>query len=238
MTLQVSIVIPFFNEEDNVASLLAEVRATCESLGRTCEAVFVNDGSRDQTGARLDEAARAWSAARVFHFASNQGQAAALLFGMKQASGGIIVTLDGDGQNDPADIPRLLDALTECDMVAGVRARRQDSRLRLVMSRFANAVRGRVLGDGLRDTGCALKAFRAEVVDSFLPIRTLYSFMGAMAVAAGFCICEIEVAHRPRTRGQSKYGLSVFWLKPLVDMLGMVWFASRRFPARIELRKD
>ena len=157
---------------------------------------------------------------------------------MQQAAGEILVTLDGDGQNDPADIPRLLAALHDYDMVAGVRADRQDSWFRLAMSRLANSVRRSLLGDGLRDTGCALKAFRRVVVESFIPIRTLYSFMGAMAVAAGFRIRELEVAHRPRTRGQSKYGFSLFWWKPLIDMIGVFWFSRRRFSGRISCRPE
>ena len=229
---------PFFNEEENVTSLLAEIRTICGAIGRTYEGIFVNDGSTDGTGKRLDEAAKNWPEARAFHFCRNHGQAAALFFGMKQASGEVVVTLDGDGQNDPADIPKLLAELRNCDMVAGVRARRRDSWLRLAMSRFANSVRSRLLGDGLRDTGCALKAFRREVVESFIPIRTLYSFMAAMAVAGGFRLRQIEVAHRPRTRGVSKYGLSVFWWKPMVDMLGIFWFSRRRFSLRIEWRAN
>ena len=216
--------------------LLAEIRAVCDTLGKTYEAIFVNDGSTDATGRRLDAATKDWPEARPLHFKLNHGQAAALFVGMKQAAGEILVTLDGDGQNDPADIPRLLAALDNFDMVAGVRARRQDSWLRLAMSRLANSVRSSLLGDGLRDTGCALKAFRREVVEAFIPIRTLYSFMGAMAVAAEFRICQLEVAHRPRTHGQSKYGLSVFWWKPLIDMVGVYWFSRRRFPDRIEQR--
>jgi dolichol-phosphate mannosyltransferase len=234
MTPKISIVVPFFNEEENVKPLLKELRAVCDSVGRAYEGIFVNDGSRDATGSKLDEVAMSWPEARTFHFQSNHGQAAALFFGMKQATGEILITLDGDGQNDPADIPRLLAELSDCDMVAGVRARRQDSWLRLAMSRLANSIRSRLLGDGLRDTGCALKAFRHEVVDSFIPIRTLYSFMGAMAVAGGFRLRQVEVVHRPRTRGVSKYGLSVFWWKPLVDMLGVFWFLRRRFSCLIE----
>ena len=225
---------PFFNEQENVTSLLAEIRTICGAIGKTYEGIFVNDGSTDGTGKRLDEAAKNWPEARAFHFCRNHGQAAALFFGMKQASGEVVVTLDGDGQNDPADIPKLLAELRDSDMVAGVRARRKDSWLRLAMSKLANSVRARLLGDGLRDTGCALKAFRREVVDSFIPIRTLYSFMGAMAVAAGFRLRQVEVTHRPRTRGVSKYGLSVFWWKPLVDMAGILWFSRRRFPTRVD----
>ncbi len=238
MKPKLSIVVPFFNEEENVAPLLAEIRAVCDALGQAYEAIFVNDGSTDATERRLNAATRGWPEARPLHYQINQGQAAALFLGMKQATGEILVTLDGDGQNDPADIPRLLAALDNFDMVAGVRARRQDSWLRLTMSRLANRVRSSILRDGLRDTGCALKAFRREVVESFIPIRTLYSFMGAMAVAAGFRICQLEVAHRPRTRGQSKYGLSVFWWKPLIDMVGVYWFSRRRFPRQIEQSKE
>jgi dolichol-phosphate mannosyltransferase len=235
-TTQISIVVPFFNEEENVFPLLAELRATCDGIGKTYEGIFVNDGSTDETGLRLDEAAKSWPEARTFHFCRNYGQAAALFFGMKHAAGEIVVTLDGDGQNDPADIPKLLAELTNCDIVAGVRARRKDSWLRLAMSKLANSVRARVLDDDLRDTGCALKAFRREVVDSFIPIRTLYSFMGAMAVAGGFRLRQVEVVHRPRIRGVSKYGLSVFWWKPLIDMVGLSWFLRRRCPTRVKLK--
>ncbi len=227
---------PFFNEEENVLPVLAEIRAVCGAIGKTYEGIVVNDGSTDETGRRLDEAAENWPEARTFHFRRNYGQAAALFFGMKQARGEIVVTLDGDGQNDPADIPKLLAELTNCDMVVGVRARRKDSWLRLAMSKLANSVRAKVLDDGLRDTGCALKAFRREVVDSFIPIRTLYSFMGAMAAAGGFRLRQAEVAHRPRIRGRSKYGLFVFWWKPLIDMAGLFWFLRRRCPTRVELR--
>ena len=236
MKPKISIVVPFFNEEENVVPLLRELRIVCDTLGQPYEGIFINDGSQDATGCRLDEAAKSWPEARIIHFRSNHGQAAALFFGMKQAAGEVLVTLDGDGQNDPADIPRLFVELSDCDLVAGVRARRQDSWLRLTMSRLANSVRSKLLGDGLRDTGCALKAFRHEVLDSFIPIRTLYSFMGAMAVAGGFRLRQIEVAHRPRTRGVSKYGLSVFWWRPLVDMFGVFWFSRRRFSCRIEWR--
>lgn len=234
--MELSVVIPFYNEQENVAVLLAEVRRVCDALGRSYEAVLVNDGSSDGTGACLDEEAKKWPQARIIHFVANHGQAAALFHGLKNSSGEVLVTLDGDGQNDPAEIPRLLAALADCELVAGIRARRRDSALRVAMSRLANGVRSKILGDGVRDTGCSLKAFRREVVDSFLPIRTMYSFMAAMAVNAGFRIRQIEVAHRPRTRGVSKYGLMAFLWRPLVDMLGLLWFFRRRIPGRIAVR--
>jgi len=233
--LRLSVVIPFFNEEENVVTLLAEVREVCSLLGLSTEVIAVDDGSSDDTGRQLDSAALSWPALKPIHFVSNHGQAAALYHGMQQCRGDVVVTMDGDGQNDPRDIPRLLDAIHDgVDLAVGVRTRRRDSALRIVMSRIANGIRSKALGDGVRDTGCTLKAFRREVISSFLPIRTMYSFMVAMAVQSGYTIRQIEVNHRPRTKGQSKYGVLVFLWRPLVDMLGLMWFFRRRFSARIQ----
>lgn len=226
--LACSVVVPFFNEEPNVAPLLAEVRVTMDRLGQPYEVLAIDDGSADGTRARIETARAGWPELQLVALAQNSGQAAALLAGMAQARGAAVVTLDGDGQNDPADIPALLARLSEADLVAGVRTRREDSELRRVMSRVANGVRGRFLRDGVSDSGCALKAFRREVIGAFLPIRTLYSFMPALAVAAGFRVVEQSVNHRPRTAGVSKYGFGVMLWRPLVDMLGVRWFAARR----------
>lgn len=229
--------IPFFDEEENVPSLLAELREVCEGLQLRAEVIAVNDGSRDGTGPQLDRWAAEWPAVRPIHFVKNQGQAAALYHGLHRCRGDVVVTLDGDGQNDPHDIPRLLEAVRSgVDLAVGERARRQDSALRVAMSRLANGIRSKALGDGVRDTGCTLKVFRREVIPSFLPIRTMYSFMAAMAVHGGFSIRQIKVNHRPRTRGQSKYGLLVFLWHPLVDMLGLMWFFRRRISGAIETR--
>jgi glycosyltransferase involved in cell wall biosynthesis len=167
-------------------------------------------------------------------FERNHGQAAALLVGMRQARGVVIVTLDGDGQNVPSDIPVLLDALDGADLVVGIRQARQDSRLRLAMSRVANAIRARCLRDGVQDSGCGLKVMRRDVVDAFIPIRTLYSFIPALAVAAGYRVVECPVRHRARHAGEAHYGLRTFAWRPLVDMIGVWWFTRRRFAGRIE----
>jgi dolichol-phosphate mannosyltransferase len=237
--IALSVVIPFFNEAPNVAALLAEVREALGSFSGSWEIVAVDDGSADGTARELRECGKRFSGLTSFNHRENCGQAAALWRGFAAARGAVIVTLDGDGQNDPADIPRLLAALeTGADLVAGVRVERRDSSLRRVMSRAANAVRGRMLGDGVRDTGCALKAFRREVCGSFLPIRTLYSFMPAFAVAAGFRVEEMPVRHRPRKAGASKYGLGVMLWRPLIDLLGVWWFTHRRFPTTDEQIPD
>ena len=232
-----SVVIPFFDEEESAAGLLAELRRVLDGLGES-EVLLIDDGSSDGTGAVLEEAGAGWPTVRVFRFAKNQGQGPALFFGIQQARGEAIALLDGDGQNDPSDLPKLLDALGEADFVTGIRTKRRDSVLRRWMSRFANAIRSRVLRDGVRDTGCGLKVFRREVRESFVPLRTLYSFLPAMARAAGFRVVECPVVHRARMRGTSKYGLWVMLWRPLVDLLGMAWFIRRRgtTPARIALR--
>ncbi|QIF03816.1 glycosyltransferase family 2 protein [Roseimicrobium sp. ORNL1] len=225
-----TIVIPFYNEGPNVATLLNEVRGVMREVPIAYEILAINDGSTDDTKAELYSVMSTWRCLRVIDLQKNSGQAAALWTGFKQARGGVIVTMDGDGQNDPADIPRILEAVEHgADMVAGIRATRRDSLLRKLMSRLANAVRNLVLHDGIRDSGCALKGFRREVCGSFIPIRTLYSFMPALAKAAGYRIEQLPVNHRERTAGRSKYGLGVMLWRPVLDMLGIWWFSSRRF---------
>jgi dolichol-phosphate mannosyltransferase len=226
--LHYSVVIPFFNEAAVARAVVEEVCAALATLDEQFEVVAVDDGSRDATVAELERAAAQWPQCRIVRQSPNAGQAAALLRGFAEARAPIIITLDGDGQNVPADIPRLLPLLAQADMVVGVRTTRRDSWLRRRMSRLANRVRARVLGDGLSDSGCALKVFRREVAGAFWPIRSLYSFMPAFAVAAGFRVTEIRVQHRERRGGESKYGLWVMLWRPLADMLALWWLLRRR----------
>lgn len=227
----VSIVIPFFNESEGARRLVNELQAAVENLEQSVEILLVDDGSTDSTAEELDRCARESSSCRVIRMGRNCGQAAALFKGMRQATAPVIALLDGDGQNVPADLALMLERLATsgADMVAGVRVNRDDSWLRRRMSRLANAVRSRILGDGVSDTGCGLKVFKREVVDAFVPIRTLYSFMPALAAAAGFRVVEQPVQHRARVAGVSKYGLGVMLWRPLLDMLGVWWFTRRRF---------
>lgn len=230
--VHLSVVIPFYNEEMNLRPLLTELRQVIEREEWEAEVVAVNDGSADATGPRLREFAAQWPSLRVVDFPRNSGQAAALWAGLHAARHDLIATLDGDGQNSPDDLPKLVAALaaTGADMVVGWRLARRDSALRRAMSRIANAVRGRCLRDRLHDSGCAIKVMRRAVVGSFLPIRSLYSFMPAMAVAAGFTVVELPVTHRPRTGGMSNYGLRAMWWRPCCDMFALSWVLRRRIP--------
>ncbi len=227
--LLLSVVIPFFNEAESCVALLNELRETLDTLPAPCEVIAVDDGSTDHTLSLLRQTAAQWPALRILALKGNHGQAPALYIGMRAARGPVVVTMDGDGQNVPADIPLLLSRMQEAEVVAGVRGKRRDSWLRIGMSRLANALRNRILADGMTDSGCALKAFRREVVDAFLPMRTLYSFMPALAVAAGFKVVEQVVQHRERKAGVSKYGLLVMLWRPALDMLGLWWWRHRRF---------
>jgi len=230
--LALSVVIPLFNEAGNVGPLLAELRASLAALPVGAEVIAVDDGSTDGTAAELAIVARDWPALRVRRWAENRGQAAALWDGFAAARGEWVAMLDGDGQNPPAELARLWAVRDRADLIAGIRAERRDPVLRRAMSRVANAARRLLLRDGVSDTGCSLKLFRREVAGSFLPIRSMYSFLPAFARAAGYTVHEVPVAHRPRRAGTSKYGLAVMAVRPLLDLLALTWVLRRVFRQR------
>lgn len=205
-----------------------ELRSVLDLELPDTEVILLDDGSADCTGEKLDRIAATWPRGRVFHLGQNRGQSAALLFGFRKAEAPILATMDGDGQNDPRDLVRLLRRLDEADMVVGKRIDRRDSWTRRAVSRIANLFRSKLLADGVSDAGCALKVFRREIVETFIPIRTLYSFMPALAVAAGYRVVEEPVHHRPRAHGTSKYSTRSFLLWPIIDFMGLAWFRKRR----------
>jgi dolichol-phosphate mannosyltransferase len=228
--LRFSIVVPFYNEEPNAAPLIREIRAVTATWSDPYEVILIDDGSTDYTAAAIRKELLKWSEARLLQLCENNGQAAALYLGMEVARGDYVILLDGDGQNDPHDIPRLIKTLDGADLVVGIRSHRQDSPSRLIMSWIGNAVRRSLLKDGIKDTGCGLKAFRREVVNTFIPIRTLYWFMPALALSAGYRVTQLPVHHRPRKSGKSNYGIRAFAWRPFVDLLGVWWFCRRRCP--------
>jgi dolichol-phosphate mannosyltransferase len=229
-----SIVIPVYNEEDVVGDLLDELSMFVSTWRSDYEILMIDDGSSDHTAEIIGRRFENWSQGQLVRLSRNCGQAAALYYGMKRACGQVVILMDGDGQNDPRDIPKVLAPLDEVDMVVGVRVERRDSFVRRTMSRLANAARSRILRDGVADSGCGIKAFHRRVIDAFIPMRTLYSFMPALAISAGFTVRQVPVHHRPRSGGKSKYGVRQFLWKPLLDLMGVWWFSRRRCPLAVE----
>jgi len=227
---ELTVIVPFYNEEASVGPLLEGLRAAVAGQSVAAEVLAIDDGSRDRTAAELADGAAAWPALKVHRFPANRGQAAALWWGFQHARGAWVAVMDGDGQNPPAELARLWAERDRADMLSGARTNRHDSLLRRLMSRVANGVRRGLLRDGMTDSDCALKLFRRDVIGSFLPIRTLYSFLPAFAVSAGWKVVEIPVGHRPRRAGQSKYGLLVMAYRPLCDTLALCWLLRRRLP--------
>lgn len=219
---ELSVVIPLFNERENVPALQEELQQALS--GMNCEILFVDDGSTDGTASAI----RMLPGVRVLQFPQNAGQSAAMLAGILAARSPRIVLMDGDLQNDPRDIPRLLEALEAgADLVCGYRHRRQDSLVKRLTSRVANAVRSRFIGDGIRDTGCTLKAMRAECRAALVPFHGMHRFIPALIKNAGFRVVEIPVNHRPRRHGVSKYGLGNRAVRATADMFGVRWLQSR-----------
>ena len=224
----VSVIVPLFNEEENISILQSELRAALDGLDY--EIVFVDDGSLDCTVERIETAPNVL----LIRFEKNTGQSAALYAGLQAARGANAVLIDGDLQNDPADIPRLLAEIARgADLVCGYRINRQDTLVKRLTSWIANAVRSRFTKDGVRDTGCTLKAIRRECISALVPFKGMHRFIPALIKGAGYRLVEIPVNHRPRRFGQSKYGLGNRALRATIDMFGVRWLLSRRLNYKI-----
>ncbi len=224
----VSVIVPLFNEEENVSILQSELNTALGEIDH--EIIFVDDGSLDRTVERIVTAPNV----RVIRFEKNTGQSAAIYAGLEAARGATAVLIDGDLQNDPADIPRLLAEINRgADLVCGYRAQRKDTLVKRLTSRIANFVRSRFTKDGVRDTGCTLKAMRCECANELVPFKGLHRFIPALVKAAGYRLVEIPVNHRPRRFGQSKYNLGNRALRATIDMFGVRWLLSRRLNYKI-----
>lgn len=233
--MRVSIVVPVYNEEENVLPLAEEIVAGVAKLSSP-EIIFVDDGSTDGTWGKISGAAARHPSVVGVRCARNAGQSSAMLTGLRQAKGDVLVTMDGDRQNNPADIPRLIETLQDCDVVCGYRAERKDSWGRRVGSKLANRVRNWCTGDGIRDTGCSLKAFRRECVGDLPPVNGVHRFMPAYFRLNGRRIREVAVDHRARTAGKSKYTNLKRLPGTIFDLVGFVWY-RRRYLRSVE-QKD
>jgi glycosyltransferase involved in cell wall biosynthesis len=229
----VSVVVPLYNEEENVSILQREL--TDALTGLDYEIIFVDDGSRDETVSRIVPDPRI----RVLRFEKNAGQSAAIFAGLQAVRSEVAVLIDGDLQNDPADIPRLLAEISRgADLVCGYRAKRKDTVVKRTTSRVANFVRSRFTRDGVRDTGCTLKAMRRDCLAALVPFKGMHRFIPALVKGAGYRLVEIPVNHRPRRFGQSKYGLGNRAVRATIDMFGVRWLLSRRLNYKVRERTN
>ncbi len=225
-----SLVVPLFNEAGNVLEVVDAAGRVLTARGKAFEIILVDDASTDPTPAEVAAAAARWAACRALRLPAHAGQAAALWAGLNEARGDFILTMDGDGQNDPLDFPALLELVESgrFDLACGWRVDRRDSGLRRAMSRLANGVRRAVLGDRVHDAGCQLRVMRREVLSALQPMELLQAFVPALAVAAGYRVGELPVRHHPRRHGRSKYGLGRLWWRPAAAMLRLHASLRRR----------
>ena len=228
---RLSVVVPVKNEAGNVAPLIAEIEAACTALG-PFEIIYVNDGSTDSTPTILTDLMKTKPHLRVLTHKQSCGQSAAVRSGVHAASAPIIVTIDGDGQNDPAYIPALVEALEKggasTGLAAGQRVGRKDTGFKKIQSRIANAVRGWVLKDGTRDTGCGLKAIRRHVYLNLPYFDALHRFMPALVKRDGYDVALVDVKDRPRLTGVSNYGFFDRLWVGMGDLMGVAWLCRRR----------
>jgi dolichol-phosphate mannosyltransferase len=232
--MDLSIVIPVRNEAENIAPLVAEIRAALAGMAGGAldyEIVYVDDGSSDATAARLAALADGFPGLRLVRHDRSYGQSAAIRTGVKAARAPWIATLDGDGQNDPADIPRLWAmaqaAVGAPALITGQRTKRRDAWMKRISSRIANRVRAALLGDGTPDTGCGLKLFRRDLFLDLPFFDHMHRFLPALVRRAGGSIVSVPVNHRPRTRGSSNYGTLDRLAVAFADLLGVIWLQRR-----------
>ena len=223
-----SIVVPVFDERDNVEPLHAELQAAVDGVKGGVEFVYVDDGSRDGSAERLAAVAARDDRVRVLTLERNSGQSAALEAGFRAVRGAVTATLDADLQNDPADLPRLLEHLDDADVVNGVRVERRDSFVRRLSSRIGNGFRNRLTGESVTDVGCSLRVMRTEYLRRVKLLRGMHRFLPTLLRMEGYQVVEVPVSHRPRRHGSSKYGVCNRIVRAFTDLMAIRWMKRRQ----------
>jgi glycosyltransferase involved in cell wall biosynthesis len=234
--VEISVVVPVYNEEGNLPVLIPKLIGVLEGLGCSCEMIFVDDGSSDGSLRILREMASQYPALRVLRFRENRGLSTALVAGMREARGEKIVTLDSDLQNDPADIPRLLGYLDRYDMATGWRQKREDSWLKRISSEIGNTVRNWLSGEKIRDSACTLRAFKKECIKEVAVFNGMHRFLSTLVKMEGYRTIEVSVSHHPRRFGESKYNIRNRMVRSFVDLLAVRWMKHRTIRYEIEER--
>lgn len=233
-SIKYSVVVPLKNEEDNILELVNELEPVMEGLKEPWELICIDDGSTDGTAVKLKELSGSKNYLRILQFDRNYGQSSAFDAGFQAARGELIITMDGDLQNDPKDIPKLLFLAEHADLVCGQRVQRRDSLEKRFLSWLGNTVRSRICNDGMKDTNCSLKVFRTSCLRKIKLFQGMHRFFPALFKIEGFRIAEITVNHRYRKYGKTKYNLLNRSFNTIADMFAVRWMRNRHLKYRIE----
>lgn len=232
--LTYSVVIPIKDEEENILPLVEELEKVMAPLGKKWELICIDDGSTDQSLPLLLHLASQKNYLKIITFTKNFGQSSAFAAGFEAASGEFVITCDADLQNDPQDIPRLIDAVGDCDLVCGWRAHREDPWNKKMISKIANRVRGRLCQDGMHDTGCSLKIYRTQALRRIKMYKGMHRFLPALFQIEGFRVKEVVVNHRERIKGKTKYHFFNRLVGPIIDMFVVRWMRQKRLIHQIK----
>jgi len=234
--MEISVVVPVYNEEENLPILIPKLVEVLKGLGLPYEMIFVDDGSSDGSRQVLKEWTVLYPSMRILGLKENRGLSTALIAGMREARGQTIVTLDSDLQNDPADIPKLLEQLDSYDMATGWRQKREDPWLKRTSSKIANAIRNQLSGEEIQDSACTLRAFKRECIQDIWVFNGMHRFLSTLVKMKGYRIVEVPVIHHPRKFGKSKYNIRNRMVPSLLDLLAVRWMRRRHIDYEIEER--
>lgn len=234
MSIQYSVVIPIKNEEENIHELTQEVEAAMQPLNKPWELIYIDDGSTDKSLSLLKQLHLNKPYLRILSFKKNYGQSSAFAAGFEAAKGTWVITLDGDRQNDPSDIPRMLASCEDYDLVVGWRINRIDPLQKKIISKFSNYIRSRLCQDGVHDTGCSLKVYRRQALSKIKMYKGMHRFLPALFQIEGFKVKEVPVNHRERAKGKTKYHFFNRSLGPIMDMFVVQWMRNRALRHEID----
>jgi glycosyltransferase involved in cell wall biosynthesis len=235
--IDISVVVPVYNEEKNLPILILQLAEVLNRLRKAYEMVFVDDGSTDGSRKILKEMILEYPQIRILGFKKNCGETAAGAAGIKESRGEIVITIDADLQNDPRDIPTMLEYLKEeYDMVTGWRQKRDDSWVKQITSKIANKIRNGLSGESIQDSGCTFRAYKRECLQDLKLYKGMHRFMPTLVKMEGFRVIEIPIAHHPRRFGESKYNTWNRMWRAFVDLLAVKWMKSRSIHYEIEER--